>query len=381
MQFTAIGLRRCLPLLFLLLASLPGVAFAQATGILEVKANIDGALVFVDGEPLGETPLLEIIAAGRHDIVVSRDGFADWSKRIVLEPDSTAVVTAELKRLAPALEVRVDVADAVVYVDGKEVGTGAVVMVDPVAAGTHRVDVKSPAYGNWSGNVNLSDGRVTPVKVSLRGSLGAIQVSSTPPGALVTVDGSEAGVTPINVEPVKSGSHGIRLSLDGHADFFQAVVVDPGKKVEVKASLTTASGSLDVKPNVTTAKVYVNGVEVGTGRSAINAASPGMYSIRVSAADHTDYLKTVQVEEGKKTTVQAKLEAFDFGSSNRLSGSRPGGDVVKRPGFWAALGGGIGAGVAIAVIAGVAANVENPDPGVPPVTVTPPATDHAFTLP
>ena len=243
MQFTAIGLRRCLPLVFLVLASLPGVAFAQATGILEVKANVDGALVFVDGEPLGETPLLEIIAAGRHDIVVSRDGFADWSNEIVLEPDSTAVVTAELKRLAAALEVRVDVADAVVYVDGKQVGTGAVVMVDPVVAGTHRVDVKSPAYGDWAGNVTLSDGRVTPVKVSLRGSLGAIQVSSTPPGALVTVDGSEVGVTPINVEPVKSGSHGIRLSLDGHADFFQAVVVMVEMKRWYRQELLSRLGS------------------------------------------------------------------------------------------------------------------------------------------
>ncbi len=380
MQFTAIGLRRFLPVLTLVLALLPGVAFAQATGILEVKANVEGALVFVDGEPLGETPLLEIIAAGSHSVVVTREGFADWSKSINLPPDSTVAITAQLQRLAPALEVRVDVADAVVYVDGEEVGSGAKVLVDPLSAGTHRVDVKSPAYGEWSGNVKLSDGRITPVTVSLRGSLGAIEVTSTPPGALVTVDGSEAGVTPINVEPVKPGSHGIRVTLDGHADFFQAVVVDPGKTVDVKASLTTSSGQLDIKPNVGGAKVYVNGVEIGSGRSTVEAAAPGMYSVRVSAADHTDFLKTVQVEEGKKTTVQAKLEAFDFGGDRRLTGARPGGDVVKRPGFWAALGGGIGAGVAIAVIAGVAAN-SDPDPGNPPVTVTPPATDHAFTLP
>jgi hypothetical protein len=277
--------------------------------------------------------------------------------------------------------VRVDVSDAVVLVDGKEVGRGARVLVDPISSGTHLVEVKSSSFGEWAGRVTLKDGRVTPVKVSLRGSLGGIAVSSTPPGALVTLDGSEAGVTPINIDPVKPGSHGLHITMDGHADFFQAVVVDPGKTVEVKASLGTESGSLDIKPNVGDARVYVNGVEVGRGRNEIRSAAPGMYSVRVSAPDHTDFLKTIQVEEGKKTTVQAKLEAFDFGDSSRFAAPRPGGDVVTKPGFWAALGGGIGAGVAIAVIAGVAANSPQSEPGLPPVTVTPPDTDVAFTLP
>ena len=208
--------------------------------------------------------------------------------------------------------------------------------------------------------------------------VGRLTLLASPRSAGQTVEWNGQTLT---IEPVKPGSHGLRITYDGHGDFFRAVVVDPGKTVDVKASLTTAAGSLEIKPSVNDATVYVNGVEIGTGRSVLETASTGMYSVRVSAADHTDFLKTVQVEEGKKTTVQAKLEAFDFGgSTNKIAGARPGGDVVSRPGFWAALGGGIGAGVAIAVIAGVAANAE-PDPGVPPVTVTPPATDVAFALP
>ena len=110
---------RFLPLALLLLALVPSVALGQSTGIIEVAANVDGALVFVDGEPLGETPLLEIIPAGRHEILVLRDGFADWSQQINLAPDSTVAIRADLQRLAAALEIRVDVADAVVTVDGE----------------------------------------------------------------------------------------------------------------------------------------------------------------------------------------------------------------------------------------------------------------------
>ncbi len=56
----------------LLIAALPGAAWAQSTGVLEVKANVDGALVLIDGEPLGETPLIEVIAAGRHRVAAWR---------------------------------------------------------------------------------------------------------------------------------------------------------------------------------------------------------------------------------------------------------------------------------------------------------------------
>ena len=168
-----------------LLAALPGAAWAQATGVLEVRANVDGALVLIDGEPLGETPLIEVIEAGRHSIVVTRDGFADFESTFTLRPDATVEVVAEMQRIAPGLQVDVDVPDAVVFLDGKQVGSGSKVVVDPAPAGRHRLLVRSKEFGDWEKDVELKSGKLVPVKVSLRGSLGSIVVKSDPAGAVI----------------------------------------------------------------------------------------------------------------------------------------------------------------------------------------------------
>ena len=55
------GLRIVAPLIGLIGVLIPQLVFAQAEGILDVKCNVDGAVVFVDGELLGEAPIVEII--------------------------------------------------------------------------------------------------------------------------------------------------------------------------------------------------------------------------------------------------------------------------------------------------------------------------------
>lgn len=352
----------------------PASANAQATGLLDVKANVADALVLLDGEPLGTVPLLEVVAAGRHTVLVTRPGFADSSHTIDVPPDSQVEVLATLRRIDPALEVTADVDTARVSVDGKLIGTGALVRLDPARPGSHQVAVEAPGYGQWVGVVTLRPGEVTPVKVALRGTQGAIAVKTEPAGALVLVDGREAGRAPTRVDPVPPGSHGIRLRLDGRADVLQTVVVDPGRVVQVEATLAEAGGALEVRPNSDRARVFVNGVDIGAGKQQIESLQPGMYSLRVTAPGYTDFLKTVQVEVGKKTAVAARLVPFSGGTS--AVAEVP---VGRRPAFWAALGGGIGAGVAAAVIAGVAATQVQDVPD--PTGVTPPTADARFALP
>lgn len=360
-------------LLFLVWFTPLGV-WAQATGLLDVKANAPDALVLLDGEPLGTVPLLEVVPAGRHSVVVTRPGFAESSHTVDIPPDAQVEIVAVLRRIEPALEVTVDIETARVSVDGNLVGSGAVVRLDPARPGSHQVSVEAPGYGQWVGVVTLRPGEVTPVRVSLRGTQGAIAVKTEPAGALVLLDGREAGTAPVRVDPVPPGSHGLRIRLDGHADVLQTVVVDPGRVVQVEAALQEDGGGLEVRPNTEKARTYVNGVDVGPGKVVIENLQPGMYSLRVTAAGYSDVLKTVQVEAGKRTSVAARLEPF-----------RAAGDSVaavpvgRRPAFWATLGGGIGAGVAAVVIAAVAAN--QPQDVPPPTGITPPPADARFALP
>jgi hypothetical protein len=283
-----------------------------------------------------------------------------------------------LKRIAPALKVTVDVESAVVKLDGNPVGTGRVVVVDPAEPGRHELTVEADGYGQWTANVTLKPGVETPVDVSLRGSLGSLTVTSNTADANVFLDGAPKGVVPATIDPLPPGPHGLRVTADGLSTVLLAVVIEPGRKSSLDIALVKEAGAIDVRPTEATARIAINGVDVGTGRVLVEGLKPGSYSVRATAAGHTDFVGTALVEAGETASVHAKLEAF--GSDRRLA-SRQGDamPVARRPGFWAALGGGVGAGVAVAVIAAVVGTRDpgaEPDPGL-----AIPATDVALTLP
>jgi hypothetical protein len=373
-----------------LLLALPATAMAQATAILDVQTNVEDAFVLLDGEPVGPTPFLEIVPAGSYTVTVQRQGFEPYTQKITLKPDTSIEIRAQLVRIEPGLEVTVDVDDAVVMLDGAQIGTGRRVIKDPAPRGKHELSVESEAYGVWRAQVTLNPGVVTPVQVNLRGSLGSIAVVTTPEKAKVTLDGEEKGRTPVTIEPVEPGSHGLRIERRGKSDVFQTVVVDAGKTVELDIALVDEAGSLEIKPSVSDAKVSVNGVMVGTGKVLLENIKPGSYSVRVTAPDHTDFFQSVLVEQDKKASLVAKLESFEFGGgrNRRLAGGPPktanGDPITKKPAFWAAVGGGVGAAVAIGVIAG-AASANSSASGEPPDVPDPgwqrPASDVVLVLP
>jgi tetratricopeptide (TPR) repeat protein len=63
-----------------------------------------------------------------------------------------------------------------------------------------------------------------------------VDVRSTPPGALVTLDGSERGQTPLTLE-LAPGTHQMVLTLDGHAPKTAEVSLKPGEKATEEVTL------------------------------------------------------------------------------------------------------------------------------------------------
>ena len=74
--------------------------------------------------------------------------------------------------------------------------------------GRHTLVVETDGFGRYEARINVPDGRLTPVAVSMQGSLGVLVVRSDPKGAMVVVDGKEIGLTPVTIQPIAPGSHG-----------------------------------------------------------------------------------------------------------------------------------------------------------------------------
>ncbi|UCD85228.1 MAG: PEGA domain-containing protein [Deltaproteobacteria bacterium] len=66
---------------------------------------------------------------------------------------------------------------------------------------------------------------------------GGLQVTSSPPGALIILDGKEMGTTPIKLDNIKVGEHTLRVKNEGYADWARKVNIKPDRIVSAKVTL------------------------------------------------------------------------------------------------------------------------------------------------
>jgi hypothetical protein len=68
---------------------------------------------------------------------------------------------------------------------------------------------------------------------------GSIELSSSPTGAEVYLDGSDLKqTTPATIDGVTAGKHSLKLTLSGYQDSTQQVIVAPGHPAQVQTELT-----------------------------------------------------------------------------------------------------------------------------------------------
>jgi hypothetical protein len=146
-----------------------------ATGRLTVQSAPAGALVTINGQYRGETPLtIRDIPLGAHMVQIARPGHIPWTDRVTLTSSSPArVVAADLQ---PGLDM---------------------------------------------------SGLVT----------GSLYIDSRPRGARVMIDGRFVGTTPFRLPGVAAGRHDIRLELDGYRATVMPVSVAAGRESRVAVTL------------------------------------------------------------------------------------------------------------------------------------------------
>jgi serine/threonine-protein kinase len=79
-------------------------------------------------------------------------------------------------------------------------------------------------------------------------ALGTLEVSSTPSGALVQIDGRDAGVTPITLADLTPGPHRIVLTAKGRRPVAQQVTIEAGATLKVVAPLLRVASAPPARP-------------------------------------------------------------------------------------------------------------------------------------
>jgi hypothetical protein len=166
-----------------------------AFGSISVTSQPAGANIYLDNGYKGFTPLtLDAIPNGNHVILLRLDGYDDASRTVVVMGNLQAVSVALYPRSTPTLTTAAT---------GQPTGTATVAPGHTIVPGS-----------------------------------GSLSVTTSPPGALVYVDGEMKGVTPATIPGLSEGTHAVRLVLTGYNDLTTTITIEAGTNSEYITGLS-----------------------------------------------------------------------------------------------------------------------------------------------
>lgn len=139
---------------------------AAGEALLEVVSPVPEAVVYINGERIGEVPQRRDVSAGEHFVVVSKPGYQDFEELVSVDAGGEAQVWATLEA---AGEVRFisNPPEADVFIDGDPVGVTPFTL-DEVRAGDRVVTVRKPGYEDFEQTVHVEGGGADVINANLQ---------------------------------------------------------------------------------------------------------------------------------------------------------------------------------------------------------------------
>lgn len=299
--------------------SVPGRAQEPAPGVVVITAGDEatsGAAVRLDGTPYGTVPLRETLAPGRHLVQVGKRGFTTFSKWVDLKSGQVVNIPVTLQpqdQKTGSLLITADVTGIPVFIDGEPRGATPLV-VDGLSVGDHLVEIRSPGegYDPFTKVVTVEANQRTTLDASIRvqPDLGSLRVITNVPGAVVSLDGADIGISPAAKGGLAPGEHLVMARASGYEPVEQTVSVVAGRERVVSLRFTTASTDISrilVRANVPTASVFIGDVDYGTPPVTIEPAELGTHNIVVRADGYREVRRTCSVSPTRNCDVYAEL--------------------------------------------------------------------------
>ncbi len=206
----------------------------------EITASSDpaGAELSSEGEVLGTTSATVELLSGERVLSFSRPGYATHREELtVVAGTPQELPSIRLQPASSVLRVQTEPPGASITVDGNFRGSSpGTVEVSPDRA--HRVVMARAGYESQERTISLGRGQEQSINVQLKPRLGKVRVMSRPAGALVRVNGRNAGTTPVELE-LPSAEHQLELTLEGYVVHTQEIIPQPAYPQEIAVELLT----------------------------------------------------------------------------------------------------------------------------------------------
>jgi hypothetical protein len=191
---------------------------------------------------------------------------------------------------------------ATVEIDGEQVSGKTPLTLQGVAAGERRIVVRKDTYYG-SRTVELQPDDLAKVDIAMQRGKGALKVFTTPADAQVRIDGETRGMTPCKIDELPAGEHTLVCTKDGYFPKKSRISVDIGKTKSLSLTLKP-SAKISVSTRQQSARIMVNGTEVGQGSISGYTVAAGDVEIAIESPGFEPWKKRI-------TLVQGAHKSFD----------------------------------------------------------------------
>jgi len=315
------------------IASLAGPASAQGACPQErrgtkYKIKVDsappGATVYFERKecgPVGVTPWSGSLPKGEYTVILELEGYQPATKPIKVIRTRRVqdnFVPLVRKQDPPRIDVRAD-ADknlfgAQIFLDGQLQGQAPVLLTTTV--GRHLIEIKKDGFETLSQWVEAKENEKVTLSPALKEipkpKFGSILVEADVPDAEVLIDGNKhPDKTPTVIANVVEGLHVVEVRKEPAVPWKQTVQVEASGQLkvraELKATLGGGGGTVRVLSNVTGAKVFLDGNDMGQVPVDIKDVKAGEHVIEVKAAGYQVREERVTVNNGSAAVLKLDL--------------------------------------------------------------------------
>lgn len=281
-------------------------------GLLTVSTDpVEGAMVIVDGEEVGVTPLESMeLAPGEYDVTLRAERYEVYSTKVQIEGGGLVETLAvELEPRWAPITFSSEPSGATVRVGGKNVGSTPVTA--DILEGGHSYEVVLAGYKPYRSRFVVEAGvsKSLPV-VRLTPADGNLVLTSEPSGASVTVDGVYLGQTPLDVFLSPGQMHEIDVSEAGYESQTHEVIVRSGSSTTLAVELVAKLGVIEIAADPPDATLYVNGGSRGRASQVIRLTAVPQ-KIEVKKEGYLPYSTTITPRPGFPQSIEVVLKTAE----------------------------------------------------------------------
>ena len=283
------------------------IRLAPLPGRVEITTVPAGAALTLDDLPLGAAPTEALsLEAGSYVLTATLDRYQRWQGRIdVVGRNQSQQVNVALVPDWAQVRFSATPESVVASVDGQpaDIAPNGI----SVLSGEHQLTLSAPGFVPQTVPLVVVAGVDQDLgALTLAPADATLTLTSSPPGAGVTVDGTYTGLTPITVALAPGAPHALKISRAGYQTQTITVTLSRGQTADRAVTLTPELGEVRFTISPAEAELVINGEVIGTGSQTVSLPAV-QQRVEVRLAGYAGYDTRVLPKPGLPQQISVAL--------------------------------------------------------------------------